>query len=113
MIISKRMTRAFFTISIVITASLSVIKTDGVANERLKKDKPASDFGLDDDVKGINTYNADNKNDYTNCSLAITDDSRNAFSLAVLKKKYNFIYFELLFKNFTVNDNADVIDYNR
>ena len=46
-----------------------------------------------------------------NCTLSVDKGSRYNFSEAVLKKKYNFVYLDLKFEDFSVKEDDSVIAY--
>ena len=49
----------------------------------------------------------------TNCTLRINEESKHFFSLMILHYKYNFVYLELEFNNFSITESEDVIEYKR
>ena len=53
----------------------------------------------------------DSSSAFKTCSLAVDGNSKNDFSMTVLKGKYNFVHLKLNFVNFTVKEGKYVIDY--
>ena len=49
----------------------------------------------------------------TNCTLNISDESKNFFSSMILQNKYNFVYLKLEFNKLSITESDDVIEYNR
>ena len=49
----------------------------------------------------------------TKCSIRVSDDSKKQFSSLILHNKYNFVYLNLEFINFSIAETDDVIEYKK
>ena len=98
---------------IILNSFLCVILTT------VKCQKPAfSDFSESGNSNVVkNTTGASNHGNrtdlQTNCTLSISDESKNFFLSMILQNKYNFVYLKLEFNNFNIKESSDVIEYNR
>ena len=64
------------------------------------------------EVKKDNSVGAGSKTDLkTNCTINISEHSKYNFSSMILRYKYNFVYLELEFNNFSVVESDDVIQF--
>ena len=64
--------------------------------------------------KKDNLGGGENQTDLSNkCTLKVREDSKKYFSAMILHNKYNFVYLNLEFINFSIAENDEVIEYKR